>query len=87
MLFRTADLVLLTKADLLSHLENFDQDRAERNIHNLPSQAPVIPVSAQGHEFFGFWINWLINIHEARKDGEDLRPKIHTDGLVLHAAE
>lgn len=86
-MFRAADLVLVSKCDLLEHIDEFDQLQAERNIQSLGNNAPVIPVSSHGNDFFGLWINWLINIHEARREGADMRPKIHNDGLVLHAAE
>ncbi len=86
-LFRAADLVLVSKCDLLAYIDEFDQLQAEHNIQSLGNQAPVIPISSHGNDFFGLWINWLINIHEARREGADIRPKIHHDGLILHAAE
>ncbi|MBN2885924.1 MAG: hydrogenase nickel incorporation protein HypB, partial [Chromatiaceae bacterium] len=45
-MFRAADLVLCTKADLLPLLDDFDPERAERHLRALGSQAPFLRVSA-----------------------------------------
>ncbi len=86
-MFRAADMVLLSKADLLRHLDGFSTERAESAIRALGNQAPVIPISAKRNAFFGLWVNWVINIRTAMQGGADLRPRIHSDGVVLHAAQ
>lgn len=86
-MFRAADMVLLSKADLLKHLDGFSTERAEAAIRSLGNEAPVIPISAKRNEYFGLWVNWVINIKAALERGAELRPRIHTDGLVLHAAQ
>ena len=45
-IFRAADLVLLTKTDLLPVLDDFHPERAERYLRELASQAPIMQVSA-----------------------------------------
>ncbi|MDG1116064.1 MAG: hydrogenase nickel incorporation protein HypB [Flavimaricola sp.] len=46
-MFRAADLVLLTKADLAPHMDDFSLDRATSNIRRLANDAPVHAVSAR----------------------------------------
>ena len=46
-IFRAADLVLFTKSDLLPVLDDFSLERAEDNLRNLASSAPVIQLSAR----------------------------------------
>jgi hydrogenase nickel incorporation protein HypB len=46
-MFRAADLVLLTKTDLLAGLDDFDPDRAERHLRELASPAPFVQLSAR----------------------------------------
>jgi hydrogenase nickel incorporation protein HypB len=60
-MFRAADVVLLTKSDLLPLLDDFDPARAESNLRNLASRAPFIPVSARKNLDMQGWLDWLIN--------------------------
>jgi hydrogenase nickel incorporation protein HypB len=58
LMFRTADLVLINKIDLLPHLE-FD---VERLIYNLDAVHPGVPrmlVSARTGDGVGEWRDWL----------------------------
>ena len=58
LMFRTADLVLINKIDLLPYLE-FD---VERLVHNLDAVHPGVPrmlVSARTGEGVGEWRDWL----------------------------
>jgi hydrogenase nickel incorporation protein HypB len=58
LMFRTADLVLINKIDLLPHLE-FD---VERLLYNLDAVHPGVPrmlVSARTGEGIGEWRDWL----------------------------
>lgn len=57
-MFRAADLVLLTKTDLLPVLEDFDPARAEANLRALASRAPFLPVSAKQRRLEP-WLAWL----------------------------
>ena len=58
-LFRAADLVLLTKSDLAPHMEEFDASRAERCVRELASAAPVHALSARKGVGLEYWLDWL----------------------------
>ena len=58
-MFRSADMVMLSKADLLPVLDDFSQERAENYIRNLASSAPVIPTSAKTGDGVKDWLQWL----------------------------
>jgi len=58
-MFRAADLVLLTKLDLAPVMDDFDPVRAEQALRNLASAAPVIPVSARKPINIAAWTAWL----------------------------
>lgn len=62
-MFRAADLVLISKTDLLEVLDDFDPAVARRHLHNLASSAPVMSVSARDTTTLTGWIDWL---HEQR---------------------
>jgi hydrogenase nickel incorporation protein HypB len=58
-IFRTADLVLLTKMDLAPVVEDFDPKSAEKAIRDLANAAPVIPLSARKGINVKAWDDWL----------------------------
>jgi len=58
-MFRASDLVLITKADLLPHMDDFDPARAEAAIRQLATTAPVFTVSARRHTGLKPWADWL----------------------------
>jgi hydrogenase nickel incorporation protein HypB len=58
-MFRAADLVLLTKLDLAPVMDDFDPARAERAVRTLANSAPVIGVSARKAISLDLWIDWL----------------------------
>jgi len=58
-LFRKADLVLLTKSDLAPHMEDFDAARAERCVRDLANAAPVHALSARKGLGLEPWFEWL----------------------------
>ncbi len=57
-MFRAADLMLLSKCDLLPHLD-FDADLAVRNARRVNPQIRVIRVSASSGEGLTEWIDWI----------------------------
>jgi hydrogenase nickel incorporation protein HypB len=90
-MFRAADLVLLTKTDLLAYLDDFDPDRAEGFVRNLASTAPVHRLSArQGQDGIAAWLDWLRTEVAAQRErveqGKTQRPNIQPDGARLHQA-
>lgn len=83
-MFRAADLVLLSKADLLPVLDDFDPDRAERAVRRLANPAPVLRVAARKGLGMDAWLGWLrreLSDHRARLEkGETLRPAVAASG-------
>lgn len=57
-MFRAAELVLLTKTDLLPVLDDFDPVRAEANLRALANPSPLLHVSAKKYRIEP-WIEWL----------------------------
>jgi len=58
-MFRGADLVLLTKMDLIPFLDDFDPPSAERAVRDLANAAPVISLSARKAINLDAWEAWL----------------------------
>lgn len=87
-MFRAADLMLISKADLLTVLDDFDPAAAERHLRNLASRAPVIPVAARKQRAVGAWLDWLRMEVAAQRErvarGETLRPAVQPEGQALH---
>jgi hydrogenase nickel incorporation protein HypB len=62
-MFRSADLVLVTKADLLGAVDDFDVAKVERQLRELGNPAPVLTLSARTGAGLPGWLGWLR--HEA----------------------
>ncbi len=58
-MFRAADLVLITKADLLSVLDDFSPDAATDCVRRLASDAPVMTVSSRSGTGLDAWLEWV----------------------------
>ncbi len=58
-MFRAADLVLLSKIDLLDVLDDFSAQRAEAHVRALANPAPIMPLSARRPQTLAPWIDWL----------------------------
>ena len=58
-MFREADIILLTKTDLLPLLEDFSTERAHNNIKKLANPAPVLEVSTKNTDSLEPWLAWL----------------------------
>jgi hydrogenase nickel incorporation protein HypB len=88
-MFRAADLMVLSKTDLLPVIEEFAPERAETALRNLANPAPVLRVSAKTGAGLDSWIDWLrsevADQRERVERGETLRPAIQKDGIRLHA--
>jgi hydrogenase nickel incorporation protein HypB len=89
-MFRAADLVIVSKADLLEVLGDFDPVSAERHLRNLANPAPVIRLSARSGSGVSEWTDWLIDqrqsVRERVRSGAVVRPAIQEDGARLHRA-
>ncbi len=88
-IFRAADLVLISKADLLPVLDDFSPSKAEGHLRQLASRAPLITLSAKSGVGLDDWLAWLREAREAVAakvaDGVKVRPAIQPEGRQLHA--
>jgi len=88
-IFRVADAVLLTKADLLPVLEDFDPARAITHVRRLANACDVLEVSARNGTGMTLWLEWLgaqLDAQiERRERGQTRRPARTTDAAPLHA--
>lgn len=85
-MFRAADLMLLTKADLLRVLDDFDPQAAKTHFRALANPAPVLQLSAREPETLAPWIVWLETQLARHRRGEALRPHMQTEGRTWHAS-
>jgi len=87
-MFRAADLLLITKADLLPVLDDFNVDKATENFRKLSKQEPVITVSSKKTEGFDQWLDWLeqqLQAHRSRlREGKSTHPNLQKDGIEMH---
>ncbi|MEX0957864.1 MAG: hydrogenase nickel incorporation protein HypB [Burkholderiales bacterium] len=58
-IFRAADLVLITKTDLLPALDDFDPARAEAFLRGVASRVPLLQLSARKRMGLQAWFDWL----------------------------
>ncbi len=88
-IFRAADKVLITKADLLPYLDDFKTQRAEQFIQDLAITEPTITLSAKNNAGVKNWLDWLEDQYcqqsARRAAGETISPKIQPEGKHLHA--
>ena len=90
-MFRAADLLLLTKCDLLEVLPEFDPARAENSLRTVGSDAPVLRVSSRSGAGIEAWNEWLqreLAAHRRRLGrSETRRPEIAPEAIHFHAAD
>lgn len=90
-MFRAADLMLVTKSDLLPLLDDFSIDKTTRHFRELAKSEPVMTVSSKTGDGLDAWLQWLqaqLSAHrEQLKLGHSRRPAIQSEGAQLHAAE
>lgn len=83
-MFRSADLVLCSKSDLLPLMPEFDPERAEHHLRALASTAPFETISARSHADLEPWLQWLrdeLQAQRARLElGRTIRPNHRHDG-------
>jgi hydrogenase nickel incorporation protein HypB len=89
-IFRAADVVLLTKADLLPYLGDFSPERAEHHLRHLASAVPFARVSTREEAGIQPWLAWLraelAAQHERRGRGATTRPATPADTEDRYAA-
>lgn len=90
-MFRAADLMLLTKTDLLAVLDDFDPAKAEQALRLVGSAAPVLHASPRKNIGVDHWLSWIegeLVAQRARIEaGTTRRPAVQAEGARLHAAE
>jgi len=59
-MFRAADLLAVTKTDLLAAVGDFEPARATRHLRALANAAPVLEISARSGAGLNGWIDWLV---------------------------
>ncbi len=88
-MFRAADLMLVTKCDLLAVLDDFDPRAAEQRLRQLANPAPVLDMAAKNGDGIDAWLDWLraeLAAQRARvAQGQTARPAMQPDGARLHA--
>jgi len=85
-IFRAADLVLLTKSDLLPYLSDFSPQRAEQALRNLARTTPLLTLSVKAQESDGLngWFTWLRSEVEALRNELATTPPSHHHAHHLH---
>ena len=58
-MFRQSDIVLLSKSDLLPHIEEFSPQRARHHLQQLANRAPVFELSAKNGNGMAEWLEWI----------------------------
>ena len=73
-MFRSADVVLITKTDLLQVLPEFSVTRAETALRGLASHAPLLSVHTRIASGIQPWLDWLhqqlAELKESRERGD-----------------
>jgi hydrogenase nickel incorporation protein HypB len=84
-MFRAADLVTVTKLDLLEAVGDFDPGKAARHLQENGSTAPVLRVSARSGAGLEAWIDWLVAEADACRANAAANAQGHP-GQHKHAA-
>jgi hydrogenase nickel incorporation protein HypB len=66
-MFRSADLALITKVDLLPHIEEFSVARARDSLRQVGFQGQIIELTRRGGPGFDAWLDWLRGEIAARR--------------------
>jgi hydrogenase nickel incorporation protein HypB len=77
-MFRTADLVMLSKVDLLPILDDFSPTRAEGYLRKLANPAPLIQTSAKSGDGMDSWLQWLRDVTSQNRLALQSAPPVQT---------
>jgi len=81
-MFRTSDLVLVSKCDLLPVLDDFSVERARQYLKDIACASPVVELSSKDGSGMQQWSEWLQqNIQAARQKAKQ------QDGFQQHKHE
>lgn len=73
-MFRAADLTVISKTDLLPYLDDFDPARARGALRQIGNTRPVLPLSPRKGTGMDAWLAWLRAARHARREaGQSLR--------------
>lgn len=67
-MFRTADLVMISKCDLLPILDDFKLENAKHYLRDIASTAPVIELSSKDKSGMPLWLDWINQQIRLRQD-------------------
>jgi hydrogenase nickel incorporation protein HypB len=65
-MFRKADLVLITKIDLLPHLPDVHMETIADALERVMPHATFLPISARTGEGMSGWLAWLANVRQVQ---------------------
>lgn len=85
-MFRAADLLLVSKCDLLSLLDDFDPAKVRSAMQQLASVAPVLELSAKSGKGMQAWLDWItVHLDDWRQQptGDVALEKEHRHGGLL----
>lgn len=68
LMFRVCDMAILSKIDLLPHLDGFSADLAIKNMKSVNPKMPIFPLSTKTGEGFEAWMDWLLTQIAAKKN-------------------
>jgi len=89
-MFRAADLSLITKTDLLAYITEFRLERAHAALRQIGFQGETIELSSRGGDGFAAWLAWLerevASQRERAARGETAKPSVQPEGASAHAA-
>jgi hydrogenase nickel incorporation protein HypB len=75
-MFRTSDLVLISKSDLLPVLDDFKPDSAKKYLKDIACNSPVLELSAKTTTGLSQWLNWIQQQLEERRQHLQQLPDI-----------
>jgi hydrogenase nickel incorporation protein HypB len=89
-MFRAADLSLVTKTDLLAYITEFSLERARASLRQIGFAGETIELTSRGGAGFDAWLEWLDREVAAQRErtrrGETARPRVQPDGASLHGS-
>lgn len=66
-MFRMAEAMLITKADLLPYFDEFSPQRVQQEMDLLAPQAEVMLLSTKNADSWPRWLAWLLREHDKRE--------------------
>ena len=73
-MFRTSDLVLISKSDLLPVLDDFSPERAKKYLQDIASTAPIMDISSKDRSGMPEWLSWIGQQIEQRRQFLEQHP-------------